>query len=67
MARRGALRRRAPNIWRFEDTDDDGVADKREIIVSAFGYTGNAADIHGCFLGPEAMAKVAVPMTRSSA
>ncbi|MEQ8787033.1 MAG: HEAT repeat domain-containing protein [Pirellulaceae bacterium] len=42
-----------PNIWRFEDTDDDGVADKREVLVSAFGYTGNAADIHGCFLGPQ--------------
>ncbi|MEX0729053.1 MAG: PVC-type heme-binding CxxCH protein [Planctomycetaceae bacterium] len=42
-----------PNIWRLEDTDDDGVADHREVIVTKFGFTGNAADVHGCFLGPE--------------
>ncbi|WP_162006715.1 PVC-type heme-binding CxxCH protein [Roseimaritima sediminicola] len=42
-----------PNIWRLTDTDDDGVADEREAIVSQFGYTGNAASIHGCFLGPD--------------
>ncbi|QEF98376.1 Arylsulfatase precursor [Stieleria maiorica] len=42
-----------PNIWRLEDTDDDGVADVRERIVSEFGYTGNAASIHGCFFGPD--------------
>jgi putative membrane-bound dehydrogenase-like protein len=40
-------------IWRFADKDDDGVAETREKIVSSFGYTGNAADVHGCFLGPE--------------
>jgi putative membrane-bound dehydrogenase-like protein len=40
-------------IWRFQDRNDDGVADVREKIVSQFGYTGNAADVHGCFLGPE--------------
>ncbi len=39
-------------LWRLEDTDDDGVADKREMIVGGFGYTGNAADIHGPFLSP---------------
>jgi len=42
-----------PNIWRLEDTDDDGVADRRDILVGTFGYNGNAASIHGCFLGPE--------------
>ncbi|MBA4017908.1 MAG: hypothetical protein C0483_12090 [Pirellula sp.] len=42
-----------PHIWRLRDTDDDGVADERKILVSEFGFTGNAADIHGCFLGPE--------------
>ncbi len=42
-----------PNIWRLTDTDDDGVADQREIIVDEFGYTGNAASIHGCFTGPD--------------
>ncbi|QDV45972.1 Arylsulfatase [Stieleria neptunia] len=42
-----------PNIWRLEDTDEDGVADLREKIVTKFGYTGNAASIHGCFFGPD--------------
>ena len=42
-----------PNIWRLTDLDDDGVADRREIIVRQFGYTGNAASIHGCFMGPD--------------
>lgn len=40
-------------IWRFKDTSGDDVADVREQIVGKFGYTGNAADVHGCFLGPE--------------
>ena len=42
-----------PHIWRLRDSDDDGVADERKILVSEFGFTGNAADIHGCFLGPD--------------
>ncbi|MDP6446509.1 MAG: sulfatase-like hydrolase/transferase, partial [Pirellulaceae bacterium] len=42
-----------PNIWRLEDTDGDRVADKREVIVDKFGYTGNAASVHGCFAGPD--------------
>ncbi|QEG41652.1 PVC-type heme-binding CxxCH protein [Roseimaritima ulvae] len=42
-----------PNIWRLTDSNDDGVAEQREIIVGQFGYTGNAASIHGCFSGPD--------------
>ena len=42
-----------PNIWRLEDTDGDGVADRRDVIVNKFGFTGNAASIHGCFPGPD--------------
>lgn len=41
-----------PNIWKLTDTDNDGIADQREVIVERFGYNGNAASIHGCFLGP---------------
>ncbi|MFO0945854.1 MAG: PVC-type heme-binding CxxCH protein [Planctomycetota bacterium] len=41
-----------PSIWKLTDTNDDGVADRREEIVGRFGYIGNAADIHGCFAGP---------------
>ncbi|HWB00724.1 MAG TPA: PVC-type heme-binding CxxCH protein, partial [Pirellulales bacterium] len=42
-----------PHIWKLTDSDGDGVADQRQILVSEFGFTGNAADIHGCFLGPD--------------
>lgn len=41
-----------PLIWRLTDTTGDGVADRREELVSRFGFIGNAADIHGCFLSP---------------
>lgn len=42
-----------PSIWRLADTDGDGVADDRRRLVTGFGYIGNAADIHGCFIGPD--------------
>ena len=42
-----------PNICTLADTTGDGVADKREVLVSQFGYTGNAASVHGCFAGPD--------------
>ena len=42
-----------PSIWRLEDTDGDGVADRRDELVNSFGYTGNAASIHGCIPGPD--------------
>ncbi len=42
-----------PSVWKLTDTDGDGVADKREEIVTRFGSNGNAADIHGPFLGPD--------------
>ena len=41
-----------PGLWKLTDTNGDGVADKREMIVSGFEYTGNAADVHGPFLHP---------------
>ncbi len=41
-----------PGIWKLTDTNNDGVADQREMIVGGFDYTGNAADIHGPFLHP---------------
>jgi putative membrane-bound dehydrogenase-like protein len=42
-----------PSLWKLEDTDGDGKADRRQELVSKFGFTGNAADIHGPFLGPD--------------
>jgi len=41
-----------PSIWRLRDTNDDGVADERVELVNTFGFSGNAASVHGCFLGP---------------
>ena len=41
-----------PGLWKLTDVDGDGVAEKREMIVSGFEYTGNAADVHGPFLHP---------------
>lgn len=41
-----------PGLWKLTDTNNDGVADQREMIVSGFDYTGNAADVHGPFLHP---------------
>jgi len=42
-----------PSVWRLRDLDGDGAADERVELVSGFGSIGNAADIHGPFLGPE--------------
>lgn len=40
-------------LWKFIDTDGDDKADQRIKLVGDFGYTGNAADVHGPFLGPD--------------
>lgn len=51
---RGALYTASPpSLWKLQDTKGDGVADKRTELVTRFGFTGNAADIHGPFLGPD--------------
>ena len=39
-----------PGIWKLRDTDNDGVADQREMLIGGFDYTSNAADIHGPYL-----------------
>jgi hypothetical protein len=43
----------APSVWRLEDSDGDGVADRREEFVTKFEFGGNGCDIHGPFLGPD--------------
>src|SRR6516165_8782610 len=51
---RGALYTASPpSLWRIEDRDGDGRAEERRELVTRFGFTGNAADIHGPFLGPD--------------
>jgi len=42
-----------PSIWRFTDTDGDGVADTREEWFKGGTLTGCANDIHGPHLGPD--------------
>jgi putative membrane-bound dehydrogenase-like protein len=43
----------APHIWKMRDTKNAGVADERVELVSKFNFIGNAADVHGPFLGPD--------------
>jgi putative heme-binding domain-containing protein len=43
----------APHIWKLRDTKNAGVADERTELVSKFNFIGNAADLHGPFLGPD--------------
>ncbi|MBL8850976.1 MAG: hypothetical protein JNG89_14955, partial [Planctomycetaceae bacterium] len=43
----------SPYLWKLEDTDGDDICDKRTVLVKSFGFSGNAADIHGPFLGPD--------------
>ena len=42
-----------PGVWKFTDTDGDGVADKRELIIGGFQWTANSADCHGPRLHPD--------------
>jgi putative membrane-bound dehydrogenase-like protein len=41
----------APYLWRLEDLDDDGVADKRDKILGSMEFDGRANQ-HGPYLGP---------------
>ena len=41
----------SPYLWRFEDTDNDGVADVREKLVGYMDFNGKANQ-HGAYLGP---------------
>ena len=43
----------APSLWRLEDSDGDGVADRRQEFITKFEFEGNGCDIHGPFLGPD--------------
>lgn len=40
-----------PELWKFTDTDDDGVADQREVWHDGKTVTGCANDAHGPYLG----------------
>ena len=42
-----------PHIWKLTDTDDDGVADRREEWFDGKTLTNCANDLHGPYLGPD--------------
>ena len=42
-----------PSIWKLTDTDDDGVADRREEWFAGKTLTFCANDLHGPYLGPD--------------
>lgn len=42
-----------PDLLRFEDTDGDGVADRRDVVVTGWTMSSNAASLHGPFFGPD--------------
>ena len=43
----------APNLLKFTDTNSDGVADKREVLLSGWVLNANAAAFGGPFMGPD--------------
>jgi putative membrane-bound dehydrogenase-like protein len=42
-----------PNLERLTDTDGDGVADLREVILTGWTLNSNAATLSGPFIGPD--------------
>jgi putative membrane-bound dehydrogenase-like protein len=42
-----------PSIWKLTDTNDDGIADRREEWFQGKTLTGCANDLHGPYLGPD--------------
>jgi glucose/arabinose dehydrogenase len=43
-----------PELVALTDTDGDGRADQREVILSGFGHTDNGS-LHGLTFGPEGL------------
>ncbi len=43
----------APDLLKFTDTDNDGVADKREVLLSGWTLNVNANSLVGPFMGPD--------------
>ncbi len=42
-----------PSVWKFDDPKHTGKEQGRTELVTKFDFTGNAADTHGPFLGPD--------------
>src|SRR5262249_61514045 len=43
-----------PDLVALADTDGDGRADKREVVLSGFGHTDNGS-LHGLVFGPDGL------------
>lgn len=43
----------SPNLVRYTDTNDDGVSDKREVILTGWTLHSNGATLGGPFFGPD--------------
>jgi putative membrane-bound dehydrogenase-like protein len=41
-----------PDLVTYEDTNDDGIADKRSVILTGFGHKDNGS-LHGLVFGPD--------------
>jgi len=44
-----------PDFLRFDDTNLDGVADHREVIMTGWPLHSNGTTLHGPFLGPDGL------------
>ena len=69
MVARFPVRRSASSIWKLTDTDDDGVADRREEWFQGKTLTGCANDLHGPYAGPDGYiywCKGALPSSNTS-
>ncbi|MGH9720959.1 MAG: PVC-type heme-binding CxxCH protein [Bryobacteraceae bacterium] len=42
-----------PDVLRFEDTNNDGVADRREVVLTGWPLHSNGTTLHGPYLGPD--------------
>lgn len=44
-----------PNVWRLSDTNDDGVADRRQVLHTGYGIriALRGHDLHGLVMGPD--------------
>jgi putative membrane-bound dehydrogenase-like protein len=42
-----------PDLLRFQDTNGDGVADVKEVVVTGWKLSANAASLHGPIFGPD--------------
>jgi putative membrane-bound dehydrogenase-like protein len=55
-----------PDVLRFEDTDNDGVADRREVVLTGWPLHSNGTTLHGPYLGPDGWMYLTYNLGRSN-